>query len=51
MGVKKLRSERPGERVDTRVLEVLIDLERDANLPVGLRVDAYLDLPDVATAK
>jgi HlyD family secretion protein len=30
------------ERVDTRVLEVLVDLEPGTKLPVGLRVDAYL---------
>ena len=44
MGRKTLRSEQPNERMDTRVLEVLIDLERDAVLPVGLRVDVYFEL-------
>jgi HlyD family secretion protein len=47
MGRKTLRSEQPAERLDTRVLEVLIDLEPATELPVGLRVDAYLELgPD-----
>ena len=44
MGRKTLRNEQPTERVDTRVLEVLIDLEPGSDLPVGLRVDAYLEL-------
>lgn len=47
MGRKSLRNEQPAERVDTRVLEVLMDLEPGTALPVGLRVDAYLALePD-----
>jgi HlyD family secretion protein len=45
MGRKALRNEQPSERVDTRVLEVLIELEPGSNLPVGLRVDTYLQLP------
>ncbi|MBS1201495.1 MAG: hypothetical protein H6R22_4 [Chromatiaceae bacterium] len=44
MGRKALRDEKPAERLDTRVLEVLIDLEPDSGLPVGLRVDTYLEL-------
>lgn len=44
MGRKSLRSEQPAERVDTRVLEVLIDLEPGTEFPVGLRVDTYLEL-------
>lgn len=44
MGPKTLRNQQPSEQVDTRVLEVLIDLEPGTELPVGLRVDAYLQL-------
>ena len=44
MGRKTLRNEQPSERVDTRVLEALIDLEPGTDLPVGLRVDTYLQL-------
>jgi HlyD family secretion protein len=44
MGRKTLRNEQPAERLDTRVLEVLIDLEPGTDLPAGLRVDAYLEL-------
>ncbi len=44
MGRKALRNEQPAERLDTRVLEVLIDLAPGSGLPVGLRVDTYLEL-------
>lgn len=45
MGRKSIRTEQPAERVDTRVLEVMVDLEiRD--LPSGLRVDAFLTPAD-----
>lgn len=46
MGRKALRNEQPAERVDTRVLEVLIELESGSDLPVGLRVDTYLELSE-----
>jgi HlyD family secretion protein len=42
MGRKRVLSEDPGERQDTRVLEVLIDLEADTQLPAGLRVDVFI---------
>jgi HlyD family secretion protein len=42
MGSKFVQTGRPADRVDTKVLQVLIDLDEDAKLPVGLRVDAYL---------
>lgn len=41
MGRKTIRTEQPAERVDTRVLEVMVDLET-RDLPTGLRVDAFL---------
>lgn len=44
MGHKRVLSEDPGEHQDTRVLEVLIDLETSIQLPVGLRVDVYIAL-------
>ena len=42
VGRKAITSDRPAERVDTRVLEVLIDLDPGSPLPVGLRVDAFI---------
>jgi HlyD family secretion protein len=45
MGRKNVRSDDPIERIDTKILEVLIDLEDAKDLVPGLRVLAY------ATAK
>ena len=44
MGRKRVHDEQPGERVDTRVMEILIDLDPGSDLPVGLRVDAFIEL-------
>jgi HlyD family secretion protein len=42
LGKKNIRTDEPSERVDTKVLETLVDLEPGAALPVGLRVDAVI---------
>ncbi|MBV5274302.1 MAG: efflux RND transporter periplasmic adaptor subunit [Lamprocystis purpurea] len=44
MGRKQIVSDDPAERKDSRVLEVLIDLEPGIAIPVGLRVDAFIVL-------
>ena len=41
-GAKAVQTGRPSEKVDMKVLQVLIDLDPDVKLPVGLRVDAYI---------
>ncbi|HLZ04183.1 MAG TPA: efflux RND transporter periplasmic adaptor subunit [Bradyrhizobium sp.] len=41
MGPKEVQTGRPADKVDTKVLQVLIDLDPGAKLPVGLRVDAF----------
>jgi HlyD family secretion protein len=41
LGGKAVQTGRPADRVDTKVLQVLIDLEPGTALPIGLRVDAY----------
>jgi HlyD family secretion protein len=43
LGRKNIRSEEPTEKVDTKVLETLIELDSGQRLPVGLRVDAYIE--------
>jgi HlyD family secretion protein len=43
LGRKNIRSEEPTEKVDTKVLETLIELDPGQRLPVGLRVDAYIE--------
>jgi HlyD family secretion protein len=42
LGKKNVRTDEPTERVDTKILETLIELEPGETLPLGLRVDAFL---------
>jgi multidrug resistance efflux pump len=42
LGRKNFRTERPNEKVDTKILEVLIELEPNQKLPLGLRVNAFI---------
>ncbi len=42
LGRKNFRTERPTEKIDTKILEVLIELAPDQKLPLGLRVDAFI---------
>src|SRR5262249_24077683 len=48
MGRKTVGSDLPTEKNDTKILEVLIDLDTDVKLPVGLRVDVYMGQSKVA---
>lgn len=42
LGRKNIRTEEPTERVDKKILEVLVELEPNQKLPLGLRVDAFI---------
>jgi HlyD family secretion protein len=42
LGRKNIRTDEPSERVDTKILETLIELEDGRKLAPGLRVDAYI---------
>lgn len=42
LGKKNVRTDEPTERVDQKVLETLIELEDGKDLPLGLRVRAFL---------
>ncbi|HEY0875089.1 MAG TPA: HlyD family efflux transporter periplasmic adaptor subunit [Vicinamibacterales bacterium] len=42
LGRKNLRTDEPTERLDTKVLETLIDLDDGHELPLGLRVQAFI---------
>jgi len=44
LGRKNVRTDEPAERVDTKILETLVELDRGERLPPGLRVDAYLEV-------
>lgn len=43
MTAKKLRNNMPGERIDVKVREVVIQLDDGANLVIGLPVDIFID--------
>jgi HlyD family secretion protein len=42
LGRKNVRTDEPAERVDTKVLETLVELEDGHELPLGLRVQAFI---------
>ena len=42
LGPKKIRTDDPREKVDTKVLEVILQLDSPPALPDGLRVDAFI---------
>ena len=43
MGAKQLWTDQPGERIDTKVREVWVELDRSEGLVVGLRVDVMIE--------
>lgn len=43
LGRKEIRTDEPAEKVDTKVLEVLIDLDDGRELPTGMRVDTFVE--------
>src|SRR5215467_9648892 len=45
LGPKNVRTDEPTEKVDTKILETLVELDPGSKLPDGLRVDAFI-LPD-----
>jgi HlyD family secretion protein len=53
LGPKNVRTDEPAEKVDTKILETLVELDAVAQLPDGLRVDAFIvpDGAEVATAE
>jgi HlyD family secretion protein len=45
LGPKNVRTDEPTEKVDTKILETLVELDPGSHLPDGLRVDAFI-VPD-----
>jgi HlyD family secretion protein len=43
LGRRNVRTDEPAERVDTKILETLVELDPGQTLPVGLRVDAFIE--------
>jgi HlyD family secretion protein len=42
LGPKNVRTDEPAERVDVKILETLVELDKGVQLPVGLRVDTFV---------
>ena len=42
LGPKNVRTDEPAEKVDTKILETLVELDAGSRLPDGLRVDAFI---------
>lgn len=42
LGKKNIRTDEPSERVDTKILETLVELDPGQVLPLGLRVDSFV---------
>ncbi len=42
LGPKNVRTDEPTEKVDTKILETLVELDAGSKLPDGLRVDAFI---------
>ncbi len=42
LGPKNVRTDEPTEKVDTKILETLVELDPGSKLPDGLRVDAFI---------
>jgi HlyD family secretion protein len=42
LGPKNVHTDEPTEHVDVKILETLIELDKGAELPVGLRVDTFV---------
>jgi HlyD family secretion protein len=43
LGRKNVRTDEPSERVDNKILETLVQLDPGQKLPLGLRVDAFVE--------
>jgi multidrug resistance efflux pump len=50
LGRKNVRTDEPSERVDTKILETLVQLDPGQKLPLGLRVDAYVQIAEAKPA-
>jgi len=42
LGKKNIRTEEPTERIDTKILETLIELDEEYRLPPGLRANSFI---------
>lgn len=47
LGRKNVRTDEPSEHVDTKILETLVELQPGQRLPLGLRVDSFVEVGEV----
>jgi HlyD family secretion protein len=43
LGKKNVRTDEPSEHLDTKILEILVELDPGQRLPLGLRVDSFVE--------
>ncbi len=43
LGRKNIRTDEPTEKIDTKILETLVELDPGTELPMGLRVDTFIE--------
>jgi HlyD family secretion protein len=48
LGKKNVRADKPRERLDTKILETLVELDAGQKLPLGLRADAFVEAGESA---
>jgi multidrug efflux pump subunit AcrA (membrane-fusion protein) len=51
LGKKNVRTDETSEHVDTKILETLVELDAGQHLPLGLRVDSYVQREESAAVK
>ena len=51
LGKKNVGTDEPSEHVDTKILETLMELEPGQQLPLGLRVDSFVESEREASRK
>lgn len=51
LGKKKIRTDEPTEHVDTKILETLVELDPGQSLPLGLRMDSFVETGQAANAQ
>lgn len=51
LGKKNVRTDEPSEHVDTNILETLMELDAGQRLPLGLRVDSFVESGEGAPVK
>jgi len=51
LGRKNVRTDEPSEHVDTKILETVVELDKGQHLPLGLRVDSFVETGNASSAQ